>query len=103
VREAGDLWSETGRNAGLERTTLDTYRQHLDLHIAPILGSTKLATLTTAVIRDFEDKLRHRGASATMHKRVIISLGSLLADAQERGNLLMTGALQQRWVGEAAA
>jgi integrase len=85
VREAGRLWIATGENNSLERTTLDTYRQHLDLHIGPFLGPVKLAVLTTAVIRQFEDKLRANGRSPVMSKRVLISLGSLLADAQERG------------------
>jgi integrase len=85
VREAGALWLETGENNELERTTLDTYRQHLNLHIVPELGAQKLAALTTATIRAFEDKLRVKGCTPVMRRRVIISLGSLLADAQERG------------------
>ena len=35
VTEAGWLWIESGEAAELERTTLDQYRQHLTLHIAP--------------------------------------------------------------------
>jgi hypothetical protein len=35
VQAAGAMWLESGRQAGLERTTLDQYRQHLDLHINP--------------------------------------------------------------------
>jgi integrase len=85
VRQAGALWIETGENNELERTTLDSYRQHLDLHIVPILGSEKLAALTTAAIRNFEDKLRAKRLTPVMRRRVITSLGSLLADAQERG------------------
>jgi integrase len=85
VAEAGALWLETGENNGLERATLDSYRQHLRLHIAPVLGAEKLATLTTATIRSLEDRLRAKGLSPVMRRRVIVSLGSLLADAQERG------------------
>jgi integrase len=85
VSEAGRLWIEAGERAGLERTTLDTYRQHLNFHIVPFLGSRKLSALTIAVVREFEDKLRANERSPVMLKRVLISLGSLLADAQERG------------------
>ena len=85
VREAGQLWLATGKNNSLERTTLDSYRAHLDLHIMPFLGSVKLASLTTAAIRQFEDRLRANGRTPVMTKRVLTSLGSLLADAQERG------------------
>jgi integrase len=85
VAEACSLWLKTGEGNGLERTTLDSYRQHVDLHIIPFLGTTKLSALTTAGIRNFEDKLRADGRSPIMAKRVLTSLGSMLADAQERG------------------
>ena len=39
VKEAGKLWLETCEKAGLERTTIDAYRQHLRLHIEPYLGT----------------------------------------------------------------
>ena len=35
VAEAGKLWLESGDNNGLERSTLESYRQHLDFHIGP--------------------------------------------------------------------
>jgi integrase len=85
VAEGCRLWLETGEAHGLERTTLDSYRQHASLHMIPILGTTKLSALTTAAVRDFEDKLRRKGCSPVMTKRVLTSLGSMLADAQERG------------------
>src|SRR5262245_66491857 len=72
-------------NKLLERTTLDSYRQHASLHIIPILGAMKLSALTTAAIRDLEDKLRAKKVSPVMTRRVLTSLGSMLADAQERG------------------
>jgi integrase len=85
VAEAGALWLKIGESNGLERTTLDSYRQHVDLHIIPFLGAIKLSALTTAAIRNFEDILRARGRTSVMAKRVLTSLGSMLADAQERG------------------
>ena len=39
VRLAGEAWLKTGEQAGLERSTLDFYRQHLDLHIVPLIGT----------------------------------------------------------------
>src|SRR5690606_7585054 len=41
--------------------------------------------LTVPTLRGFEDQLRDEGRSPAMVKKVIASLGSLLADAQERG------------------
>jgi integrase len=85
VAEGCRLWLETGAANGLERTTLDSYRQHASLHIVPLLGGVKLSALTTAAIRDLEDKLRAKKVSPVMVRRVLTSLGSMLADAQERG------------------
>ncbi|MGI0525758.1 tyrosine-type recombinase/integrase [Rhizobium giardinii] len=85
VTKAGELWITSGEAAGLERSTLDQYRQHLDLHIVPFLGSLKLTKINVPTIREFQDTLRENGRSAAMVKRVTVSLGSILGDAQERG------------------
>lgn len=89
IEEAGKLWITSGEvgtddSPPLERTSLDQRRQHLRLHIVPFLGSVRLNKLTSAGIRDFQDKLRAEGRSAAMVRRVTVSLGSIYADAQER-------------------
>jgi integrase len=81
----------------LERTTVDGYQQHLNLHITPYLGALKLSALTVAIVRDWQDKLRKgvpapgreaaEPRTADMVKRVTTSLGSLIADAIERGHV----------------
>ena len=85
IEEAGKLWLRSGDAAGLERTTMDQRRQHLDLHIKPLAGSVKLTKVTAPWVRSFQDELRQGGRSAAMVKRVTISLGSILADSQGRG------------------
>jgi integrase len=94
VAEAGKLWLETGEQAGLERTTVDAYRQHLRLHIEPYLGKLKLSQLSAPMVREFMDRLARgdmpEGAapeprSPAMVRKVRVSLSSLLSDAQERG------------------
>jgi hypothetical protein len=95
VAEAAELWLTTCANHGLERATLQSYRQHVALHIIPYLGRVKLAHLSAPMIRDFEDKLRAgtpapgaaEGAarSPAMVRKIRSSLSSLIADAQERG------------------
>lgn len=86
VDAAGTLWLKSGAAEGLERTTLDQRRQHLNLHIKPFIGNTKLNKLTVPSIRAFQDTLRENGRSPAMVKRVTVSLGSILADAQLRGH-----------------
>ena len=86
VTEAGQLWLKSGEAAGLERSTLDGYRQHLDFHLGPLIGAVKLSQLSAPSIRQFEDELRATRSPA-MVRKVMSSLGSLLADAQERGHV----------------
>lgn len=100
IKEAGEKWLESGKAAGLERTTLDQYRQHLTLHIAPLIGRVKLSQLSVPAVRAFQDQLRELGRSPAMIKRVTISLGSLIADAQERG-LVSRNAVREMAKGRA--
>jgi integrase len=94
IAEAGKLWLETGERAGLERSTLAAYQQHLKLHIEPYLGKVKLSQLSAPMVREFMDRLARgdmpEGAapeprSPAMVRKVRVSLSSLLSDAQERG------------------
>jgi integrase len=91
VKEAGDLWIEACKAAELHRSSIDAYEQHLRLHIVPSLGAYRLAQLTTPLIREFADNLRAgkvpdgEKRSQAMTKRILVSLGTMLADAQERG------------------
>jgi integrase len=82
VAEAARLWLET--TEGLERSTRTQYRQHIDLHIVPLIGAVKLSQLTVPMVRAFEDKLAV-DRSPAMVRKILTSLGSILADAQERG------------------
>lgn len=84
VEEAGQLWLKRAKQK-LERGTVDQYRQHLDLHITPYLGRMKLSKITVPVVRKFMDDLEADGRSAPMVRGVRTSLGSILAEAQERG------------------
>jgi integrase len=84
VAEAGRNW--LAACADLEMMTVIGYEQHLRDHINPRLGALKLSAVTVGVVRDWQDHLRKAGRSADMVRRVTVSLGSLLADAQERGH-----------------
>jgi integrase len=85
VREAAEKWLMTANEVGLEQATRDQYRQHVDLHIVPFIGSVKLSQLSAALVREFETKLRAEGRSEAMVRKIIGSFGSLNADALERG------------------
>lgn len=87
VKEAAANWIKSGEAAELERSTLDQYRQHIDSHIVPFIGAAKLSALSVPAVRLFQDQLREQGRSPAMVKRVTGSLGSILADAQDRGQV----------------
>jgi integrase len=86
VAEAGRLWLLSREQAGIERTTLDYYRSHLDLHIVPLIGNTKLSALTVPFVREFEDRLR-QDRSPIMVRKILVSLSGLLSDAMDRGRV----------------
>ena len=58
IAEAADLWIETCAGRRLERSTIDSYRQHIKFHIRPFIGKIKLSQITAPLVREFEDRLR---------------------------------------------
>jgi integrase len=87
VAEAGDLWHEQGQTDGLEPSTLMQYRQHLEFHIKPLIGAAKLAELSPGMVQSFRNDLIRQGRSRVMAKKVISSLGAILANAMAAGKV----------------
>jgi integrase len=85
VEAAGKLWLRSGEAAGLERSTLDQRRQHLEHHITPLIGNRLIIDITGPALRDFEDRLRAGGRSPAMCRKVRVSLGAIFGDAISRG------------------
>jgi integrase len=96
VEAAGKLWIASAKASGLERSSVEDYKRTLRLHITPFLGLLRLNALTTTRLRSYEDELRDAGRSASMIKRVLTTLGTLLADAQERGLVVRNAAREMR-------
>jgi integrase len=85
VADAAKLWLERSALDNLERSTLRQYRNHVDMHIAPSrIGNEKLARLSTPAVGKFRDDLLRRGSRA-MAQKVLVSLKSILGEAQRRG------------------
>jgi integrase len=95
VAEAGELWIRSREAANLERSTLVQYPNHLDLHITPLIGKTKLTAITVPFVRAFEDRLRE-DRSPAMVRKTIASLSSILSDALERGLVAQNAAYRLR-------
>ncbi|MDT6940704.1 tyrosine-type recombinase/integrase [Brucella pseudogrignonensis] len=96
VYEAGKLWIAAVKRSDLERSSVEDYERTLRLHIAPFLGSAKLTALNTVRLRAYEDELRNADRSAFMIKRTLTTLGTMLADAQERGLVVRNAAREMQ-------
>jgi integrase len=87
VQKAGDFWLARCAANNLEPSTIKQYEQHLNLHIVPFIGGYKLSQLNVPLVSAFRDRLHAEGRSQAMVRGVLSSLGSLLAEAQERGKV----------------
>jgi integrase len=90
VAEAGKLWLVQAETDGLEASTVMQYRQHLDYHIVPFIGAVKLGELTAADVQNFRNTLltlRGDKRSPIMVKKVVTSLGAIIANAMADGRV----------------
>jgi integrase len=78
VASAAEAWIRRGEADKLERSTIKQRRQHVDLHILPLLGrDTKLSRIEAGKFRD--ELLRTR--SRPLAKKVMTSLKAILRQA----------------------
>src|SRR5262249_37632344 len=77
VAEAAEAWIKRVEAEGAERSTVRQYRQHINLHIAPLIGRAKLSELTPARVEQFRDKLLAKLTRA-LARKVLTSFKSIL-------------------------
>jgi integrase len=86
VAEAAESWIKRVDADGAERSTVRQYRQHVNLHIMPRIGRTKLAHLTPAKVEAFRDDLLkpkpEGGLSRALARKVLTSFKSMLKVAK---------------------
>jgi integrase len=82
VAEAAGKWLARGEAEGLERTTLDGYREHVRLYILPQLGKAKLASLTLPKVEAFRDYLLTNTRSRARARHVWSSFKAVLRHAK---------------------
>jgi len=105
VAAAAEVWYEAcqlGRNgrSGAEASTLRQYRNHIDLHIVPTIGGTRLANLTSPRVVEFRDELL-KTKSRTMAGKILTSFKSILSECQARGLVAQNVAMPVRISGSA--
>jgi len=86
VKAAAADWLRWVELEKREVATIAGYRQHVDKHIVPRIGSIKLAALTTPRVERFRDDLL-ADLSRPLAKKVLASVKSILKDAKRRGNV----------------
>ena len=86
VAEAAEAWIRGRELDGIDRTTLRQYRQHIDLHIVPLVGKMKLSRLTAPKVETYKEALL-KSRSRAMATKALQSLRSILTDAQRRGTV----------------
>jgi integrase len=78
VAEAADRWLAEVNGRGRERTTRKQYEEHIRLHIVPLIGHHRLASLTPDSVKVFRDRLLAK-LSRALARKVFSSFKSLLA------------------------
>jgi hypothetical protein len=74
IGDAWQEWIDDCEASGLEKSTVRQRRQHLNHHVKPFIGGTKLSDLTTPIVYDFDRNLREAGRSLPMRRKVITNL-----------------------------
>jgi integrase len=87
VKEAADNWLKHAESEKLERSTLESYQQHVNKHIVPRIGDVKIANLTMPSVKAFADDLKLACNTKVMAKKVLQSLKAILKEAQSRGDV----------------
>jgi integrase len=86
VEQAARLWLEACETNQLERTTLDGYRNYVNKHILPLVGTKKLSELNNRpTVRWLQDELRRQGRSFDLTRKVMVALSGIVSDACDRG------------------
>ena len=84
VAAAANNWLDDAAKR-LERATVKTYAEHVNLHIAPLLGRLKLSEVSVPVVAQFKKNLLAKKVKPPLIRKIVVSLGSIIADAQENG------------------
>jgi integrase len=96
VTEAAERWIADCEANGLEFGTIKQRREHLNLHIGPLLGREKLSWLTAPRIYQFDVDLRDKGRSLSMRKKVLTNLKTILTFAKSQGLVAQNVAIDVR-------
>jgi integrase len=84
VGQAADIWIAAREADDCDRGTLKTYREIVNVHIRPLIGSEKLSRLSGPKVVEFRDALLAT-RSHIMASKAVRHLSMILIEAQARG------------------
>ena len=84
LREACEFWLSRAETERLEASTIRQYREHVRLHINPLIGDLRLSRLTTPKIEEFKDALLQT-RSRSLSRAVLSSVKGIIKEARRRG------------------
>jgi integrase len=91
VADAAKLWIAGRKAEGCSRGTLKTYKEIVDCHIVPLVGTTKLSRLSTPRVIEFREALLETRSTA-MARKAVRHLSMILIDAKSRGLVALNAA-----------
>jgi len=93
IAQAADLFLEGRKARELERSSIDQYNGHIENHLKPLIGATKLSRLTMPDVKAFAETLIKTGRSRSTAVKVLSTLRSIIKDAQGSGLVAQNVAL----------
>lgn len=84
VEQASNAYLVSAQGRRLQASTIRKYRQHINLHIIPLLGEKRLTKLSEAAVHEFIDDMLAAN-SVAMTREVFRTLSAVIKLAQGRG------------------
>jgi integrase len=83
VEKASQIWLKRCQIDGLERSTLKSYREHVNLHVLPRIGQRDLCVMKTRDVHEFKDELL-TDLTKAMAKKVLATFKAMVSEALSR-------------------
>ena len=83
VAEAWEMWLEQCAADRLEFGTIRARKQHLRIHVEPVIGSARLSDLSAPLLYDFDAKLRDKGTSIAMRRKIMTNTKTMLISPKD--------------------
>lgn len=91
LAEAGKQWLDRGEDEALERSSMESYRFHVEQVIGPYLGHLRLADLSRTQVRAFRKAVKNDRSEASAERAILML------------KMVLNFAVGEEWVGKNVA